>query len=116
MSWPSTVARLQRLSSLLDESTREGDIACRYGGDEFVLVLPGTTLSNAIEKAETLRRAAAGLDFENRTGITISVGISCSTEHGTEGGRLLVVADRALYQAKRGGRNQVQAGPISHST
>ena len=101
---------LQQLARLLDDSTREGDIACRYGGDEFVLVLPDTTLVDAADKAEVLRKKVSSFDQEGLPGITISVGVACFPDHGTEGGQILHIADRALYRAKEDGRNQVHAG------
>lgn len=101
---------LQRLAALLDSSTREGDIACRYGGDEFVLVLPDTTLAEAVDKAEALRTGCSSLDQEDLPRFTISLGVACSPDHGEEGGKILLIADRALYRAKEGGRNQAQAG------
>jgi len=101
---------LQRLAALLDSSTREGDIACRYGGDEFVLVLPDTTLTEALDKAEVLRKACSSLDQEGFPHITISLGIACSPDHGEEGGQILLIADRALYRAKEDGRNQAHTG------
>ena len=103
---------LQRLAALLDSSTREGDIACRYGGDEFVLVLPDTTLADALDKAEALRKGCSSLDQEDLPRVTISLGVACSPDHGEEGGQILLIADRALYRAKEDGRNQVHAGKI----
>lgn len=102
---------LKALAELLDASTREGDIACRYGGDEFVLVLPDTTLADAVGKAESLRLKCSSLDQEGCSGVTISLGVACAPDHGNAGGTILLVADRALYQAKEAGRNQVHAGP-----
>lgn len=95
---------------MLDRTTREGDIACRYGGDEFVLVLPDTTLDAAIDKAEVLRKDFEALDRDELPRVTISLGVACSPDHGDEGGQILLVADRALYRAKQSGRNQVRAG------
>ncbi|MFC2083006.1 diguanylate cyclase [Candidatus Bipolaricaulota bacterium] len=101
---------LKELSSLLDHCTREGDIACRYGGDEFVLVLPDTTLADAIDKAEALRKECSMIDQKGFPKVTISLGVACSPDHGNEGGQILLVADRALYRAKEEGRNRVHAG------
>jgi len=101
---------LQQLARLLDRSTREGDIACRYGGDEFVLVLPDTSLGAAIDKAAALRKDFEALERDELPQVTISLGVACSPDHGDEGGQILLVADRALYQAKQRGRNQVCAG------
>jgi len=101
---------LQGLAALLDASTRKGDIACRYGGDEFVLVLPDTTLADAMDKAESLRVGCSSLDQGNCSGITISLGVACSPDHGNDGGTILLTADRALYWAKENGRDQVHAG------
>ena len=98
---------LQRLAMMLDENTREGDIACRYGGDEFVLVLPDTPLADAVDKAERLRQECAACAQGELTDITISLGVACAPDHGDEGGRVLLVADRALYRAKEAGRNRV---------
>jgi diguanylate cyclase (GGDEF)-like protein len=101
---------LQRLAALLDESTREGDIACRYGGDEFVLVLPDTSLADAMDKAEALRMGCRSLGQDGLPEVTISLGVACSPDHGDDGGLILLVADRALYQAKEDGRDRVHAG------
>lgn len=106
---------LQALADLLDASTRKGDIACRYGGDEFVLVLPDTPLAEAVDKAESLRLKCGALSFDQDrcSGVTISLGVACAPDHGDSGGSLLLVADRALYRAKEAGRDQVVAEPPS---
>lgn len=101
---------LQRLAMMLDDNTREGDIACRYGGDEFVLVLPDTSLADALDKAEALRQACTACAQGKLMDVTISLGVACAPDHGDDGGRVLLVADRALYRAKESGRNRVYAG------
>lgn len=102
---------LKKLGDLLRGSTRQGDIACRYGGEEFVVVLSGATLDDAVQRAEELR-----LDFQNLTILdditqvptTISTGIATFPQHGKDVDTLLDHADQALYKAKNSGRNCVK--------
>jgi len=105
---------LQQLAALLDDITREGDIACRYGGDEFVLVLPDTPLGAALQKAETIRAECQtrcmAAHLEGAPHVTLSLGVASFPDHGQEGSQILVAADRALYRAKEEGRDQVQPG------
>jgi diguanylate cyclase (GGDEF)-like protein len=105
---------LQQLAALLDEMTREGDIACRYGGDEFVLVLPDTSFAAAVQKAEAIRTKCRTrcqiVHSDGQPHITLSLGVAAFPDHGREGSQILVAADRALYRAKQQGRNQVQPG------
>jgi diguanylate cyclase (GGDEF)-like protein len=101
-------AALQALGALLAANTRGGDVACRYGGEEFVLALPGATLEVARERAERLRRAVEALRVEHEGRIlsmTISAGIAAYPAHGERVDQVLDNADRALYEAKNSGRN-----------
>jgi diguanylate cyclase (GGDEF)-like protein len=101
-------AALQALGALLAANTRGGDVACRYGGEEFVLALPGATLEVAHERAEHLRRAVEQLRIRHDDAIlsmTISAGIAAYPEHGERVDQVLDNADQALYQAKNSGRN-----------
>lgn len=102
---------LQSLSALVRQHIRAGDVACRYGGEEFLLVQPGLGLPAALERAEALRQEVMALELEyqdKRLGqITISVGVALYPDHGGNGADLIRRADEALYRAKRGGRNQV---------
>lgn len=107
---------LQALGQLLAANTRSGDIACRYGGEEFVLALPGASLETARERAERLRVAVEALrvDYAGaRLSLTICAGIAAYPLHGERADEVLDRADQALYQAKNGGRNRciVCAGP-----
>jgi diguanylate cyclase (GGDEF)-like protein len=100
---------LQALGQLLAANTRSGDIACRYGGEEFVLALPGATLETARERAERLRLAVEALrvDYAGaRLALTICAGIAAYPLHGERADEVLDRADQALYQAKNGGRNR----------
>ena len=105
-------AVLRGLSGLLQGSLRREDIACRYGGEEFVLVLPDAALEDAARRAEQLResvRAMTVLHRNLRLGpVTVSIGVAAFPEHGSDGASLLESADAALYDAKRRGRNQVR--------
>lgn len=101
-------AALQALGQLLAANTRGGDMACRYGGEEFVLALPGATLEVAHERAEHLRQAveAMRVEFAGTTlSLTISAGIAAYPMHGERADQVLDNADQALYQAKNAGRN-----------
>lgn len=102
-------AALQALGALLAANTRGGDVACRYGGEEFVLALPGATLEVARERAERLRQAVEALRVEHAGAIlsmTISAGFAAYPLHGERVDQVLDSADQALYQAKNNGRNQ----------
>lgn len=90
---------------------REGDVLMRYGGEEFVAVLPGASVSDAAAIAERMRRAveeSMTADGERQVRVTISLGVAarpeCNVESETD---LLGLADSALYRAKQGGRNRV---------
>jgi diguanylate cyclase (GGDEF)-like protein len=97
-------------SELLLDNFREYDYIYRYGGEEFLIILPGVDCNQATKKAELLRKRAKKLDivFNNSLlpPISISVGISLFPEHGTNVLPLIAAADAALYQAKNNGRDQ----------
>lgn len=102
---------LKTLGELLRENVRDGDIPCRYGGEEFLIVLPNISLEHAKQRAdqwreEFSRRKTRHGDFE--IGITMSVGLACYPEHGNTADALLENADRGLYRAKSTGRNRVE--------
>lgn len=102
---------LAMLGALLAERFRAGDIVCRYGGEEFVAVLPGSPQEDACAKCEQLRAEIAALALPLSDGgtlhLTSSIGLATSPDHGSEAEWLLQLADAALYAAKAGGRNRV---------
>jgi diguanylate cyclase (GGDEF)-like protein len=109
---------LRAVADVVRAQIREADVAFRYGGDEFALLLPATTKTAAFAVAEKLRGAVASRPLAGGDGgidspsgvvrVTISVGVaSVQGATGTPLG-LLESADRALYQAKRSGRDQVR--------
>ncbi len=101
---------LQALSNLLSTRTRADDIACRYGGEEFAIVMPGASLQVAQKRAESLRISFMNLKTNYKEHIlqaTISLGIAVFPIHGEKGDDVLNHADKALYQAKQAGRNRV---------
>jgi diguanylate cyclase (GGDEF)-like protein/PAS domain S-box-containing protein len=102
---------LKAVGEMLRCLTRESDVACRYGGEEFVAVLPGASLEDSCTRAESFREGFEKLSifYENkRINRTISLGIAAYPEHGVEIETLLAAADRALYQAKEAGRNRIR--------
>jgi len=98
---------LAEIGALLERHIRGSDIACRYGGEEFALVLPGATLESARRRGEEIRSAIRGERARLR-GITASLGIALYPEHAGDADGLLRAADQALYGAKAAGRNQVK--------
>lgn len=106
---PAGDAALQSVAQALRETVRGTDAVARAGGEEFVVVLPRTNAKGARQVAEALRNAVAARDILEAR-LTISGGVA--TARRTEDvGEALIAADRALYQAKQAGRNQIVANP-----
>ncbi len=100
---------LKGIASAIDAACRESDLVYRYGGDEFSLILPGTREEGALEVAERIREAVRGVrgDGGRKPGIRCSVGVATFTADATDPAQLLLAADRALYAAKRAGRDRI---------
>jgi diguanylate cyclase (GGDEF)-like protein/PAS domain S-box-containing protein len=97
---------LKEIALTLQQNARANDVVARYGGDEFVVILPNTDSKVAFHLAERLRRAAKALCHSDQP-VTISVGVSALKSTMLDPHSLLVAADKALYDAKRKGRNRV---------
>jgi diguanylate cyclase (GGDEF)-like protein len=101
---------LVALGKLFSSRLRASDTACRYGGEEFLLLLPGSNLASTQRRAEELRKAVEELMVPFHSAcltITISLGIAAFPIHGQEMDILIRHADNNLYLAKNSGRNQV---------
>lgn len=102
---------LREVGARLLQRTRKEDMACRYGGEEFLIILPDTDKKDALTRAEELREALSALHVNYHDQllreITVSIGVSVYPDHGKDIENLLKAADVALYNAKRAGRNQV---------
>ena len=101
---------LQDLANFLTENSRQGDIVCRYGGEEFVILMPNATLHDAYERAETWRRDYTARVIHHggkELSISFSAGVASFPMHGTSGESILYAADDALYRSKNEGRNKV---------
>jgi diguanylate cyclase (GGDEF)-like protein len=101
---------LVHIANVIRGSIRAGDIACRYGGDEFVVVLGNVTEDIAFARAEKLRKSVAKhqiLHKKDKVSNSVSIGIAMFPDHGSSGETVLQKADQALYQAKQMGKNRV---------
>ena len=105
---------LREFALLLREKLRDVDLAGRWGGEEFVLILPGTDLAGGAQVAERIRAALAGRIVLSVDGapipVTASFGVA-ATPAATTGAELFAAADAALYEAKRAGKNRVETAP-----
>lgn len=99
---------LKRITQTLKENIRNIDIACRWGGEEFLLLLPTATLQSAISIANKIRENIHTIEIEPAGGVTISCGVS-EVRIGEEMEEVVERADRALYLAKNSGRNCVKS-------
>lgn len=104
-------ALLRELGEFLRMRTRREDIACRYGGEEFVIVLPEASVEVTWQRAERLREEFKHLNLQHRGHslgtVTLSLGLAFFPEHGSTVGDILRAADHALYRAKAEGRDRV---------
>jgi diguanylate cyclase (GGDEF)-like protein/PAS domain S-box-containing protein len=104
-------AVLREIGVSLTKGVRAEDFVCRFGGEEFVVILPTADLSASRARAERLRTRTKELTIlhqgKSMGMLTISVGVATFPEHGTSPKELMAAADAALYEAKRGGRDQV---------
>jgi two-component system, sensor histidine kinase LadS len=101
---------IKEIAEILKTSTRAPDRCGRYGGEEFILLLPQTNEQGAVELAEQIRRSIMGIQIEQIDNLQISAsfGVTCF-DHERQHADLISIADEALYCAKRNGRNQVVA-------
>jgi diguanylate cyclase (GGDEF)-like protein len=104
---------LKRAAELYRSSVRSTDLVARYGGEEFAVMMPETALEDAIAFAEKIRSMIETTPLETQAGalnVTVSLGVASVPQSRIRSAKeLIVAADKALYRAKRNGRNQVQA-------
>jgi two-component system, cell cycle response regulator len=108
---------LRKIGAMLRASFRQSDTAGRYGGEEFVVILPETDIDAARQKLESLRESMASMPFAlsargEKIKMTISAGLASFPQDGENAIQLFAVADERMFQAKRGGRNRIVAGPV----
>jgi diguanylate cyclase (GGDEF)-like protein len=110
---------LRHVVKSMQAQLRFTDVAARYGGDEFVVLLPDTPMRGALEVAERMRRAIEEAPFatdHDRMPCTVSIGVASFPEHGRALDALMSRADRALYRAKSSGRNRVEQAAANTPT
>jgi len=104
---------LKAVARLYGDSVRSTDLVARYGGEEFAVMMPETVLEDALTFAEKIRSLVESAPIDTQAGpvpVTVSLGVaSYPFTHVASSKELIVAADKALYRAKRNGRNQVQA-------
>jgi len=101
---------LRSLSKFLKSHVRSSDIVCRYGGEEFILVLPESSIEGSFNRAEELRRGISELRVEYQQeilSISVSAGVATFPQNGERADLVIQAADAALYRAKREGRNRI---------
>lgn len=105
---------LRQIALMMKENTSETDIVARYGGDEFVIILPGRTKQKALEIAEKIRKRIDDFHFYHQEAtvgkkVSLSIGVSAFPEDASERLKLIGKADEAMYEAKKAGKNAVRS-------
>ena len=105
-------ATLTEVAQVITRSVRDSDFVARYGGDEFVLMLPETSAKRALQMAERVRLRIAAHRFRGGVGadiyLTASFGVASFPEHATQAEKLIELADAAMYEAKQRDKNNVK--------
>ncbi|PKD84976.1 GGDEF domain-containing protein, partial [Acinetobacter radioresistens] len=99
---------LKILAKLIQENFRKEDLCCRYGGEEFIVVIPNNNKQEIYESAERFRRIVEAFEINNVGRITISIGIASWPDSAEEFAQVLKIADNNLYYVKNNGRNQIK--------
>lgn len=110
---------LVELAQQLTRSVRDEDFVYRFGGEEFVIVLPGASLDAARERALAVSRNIRAVTIDTTTvplKVTISAGVSTFPEHGENREQLLIQADKALYLAKQSGRDRIELATVAEAS
>ncbi|MBT2297509.1 diguanylate cyclase [Pseudomonas fluorescens] len=108
-------AVLRAVSALILQSLRSSDIACRFGGEELIVILPDCPSEGATSRAEAIRASLEGMSLKDHGQtftVTASFGVASTETSGTDQNALLKNADSALYAAKRSGKNRVECWPV----
>ncbi|MBN8443199.1 MAG: diguanylate cyclase [Thauera sp.] len=110
---------LKEFAQLMSRFRQGSDLACRYGGEEFLLILPELEPEQACARLEKFRDSVSHLSVmlhgKALPGITVSIGVACLPGHGTHGESLIKAADDALYRAKANGRNRTELADVGKS-
>ena len=105
-----------KVAGILQESFREPDVVCRYGGEEFIAILPETEIKDALAAAERVRcdveQKSHGVAGACNRGVTVSVGVATFPENGSDADTLLETVDRLMYRAKEQGKNKLYYDPL----
>jgi two-component system cell cycle response regulator len=107
---------LRRIGMQLTKVLRTSDLRCRYGGDEFLIILPETPALGAERVADGVRRELAAITIggaHDARSITVSIGVATAGPEDRTPDLLIERADKALYRAKRNGRNRFAVAPLS---
>jgi len=108
---------LLAFANILKKTSRREDIVCRYGGDEFLLILPDLAAEDAYARAEAWRKSVSDLLFETPRGkmnVTVSIGLASFPLDGTTATDLITTADQAMYSAKENGKNIVRQSGVRY--
>jgi diguanylate cyclase (GGDEF)-like protein len=103
---------LRSVASTIMGALRETDVACRYGGEELTVLLPDCGMGDALAKAELLRASIEKLSEVHGVRVTASIGVAGVPETTSAVQNLISLADAALYEAKRAGRNRIAGAPV----
>ena len=103
---------LIEIGNLMRTNARRSDIVCRIGGEEFLMVMPGTSLAAALKRANEILQKCTRITIvheEQMLQVAMSLGVATYPEHGQEAEEIIIKADKALYKSQQNGRNQVNA-------